>query len=1495
MIKILRIYLFVASLILVGAFSANAQNCTINAGQDRVICPGTSFILTGAATGSFAETAVWTQIAGPAVTISTTTVAGGAATATVSGYLQNVDYTFRLTAKCTDGSPVFDDAIYKASDLTVANLGPDRVECPGTITLVGNPLKPGETALWEVISGNLPVPSPATSASASVTLPTSGNSVGVTVFRYTIKNGSTNCTSSDLIEVRNLGGVFPVTAVSPLNASCYTLTASKQLSASYGGAGFGQQGTWSFISGPSTPSFANIHDNNTTVSNLSQGTYVVRWTVVGPCSTGSADVTINVDPPSQDVTPAGSPTMIYCDGRTTTILNGVKPLYTNETVQWTAAAGNPAGATIHSPTSATTTITGLNGSSNYNFNYTITNTVTGCSSSGTYSIRYTVPPAISITPTSPQILACEVGQLAVPYTISGGNLTQWALISGPSDSQIAADHPFGVYMTAASSIQNIIGLDKIGTYVVRFRRTSDNSSGGCVDAYADLSIVVSKTPYQAVGGTNQFLVCGTVNATLAGNAAQVGDSGSGQWSQVSGPNTAVIANKFLNTTAISNLVSGVYIFRWIVTGGAGCPNTQDDARVIVASQPTVVNAGASINACFGTPIKLDANVPERSETGTWTVFSQSPAAPASTISFSNVNDPKATATGFLANKTYVLRWTISNACGSIFNDVTINTDNTNGPKQAIAGANMCFTAATTNFNLAGNAPAVGETGTWTLLPGAPNVPTFNASLFNTAVSGATVGTYTFEWKLERGSCVPTRDTVVVTIAGPTTVATITGAPQQNVCSLAPLSLLANQPAANETGLWTQVEGPGGAVINNPTSYNTANVTGLIEARYKFRWTISNSACSSSSAEITYNIGEPPTTANAGTNQTLCDVTTATLAANVITTGTGLWSVVSGPSTPVFANVSSPTSTISNLELGTYVLTWKATNGPYCAPSTSNVTITIGQSAKAGADQTLCNVTSTVLIGNDGSTGTWTQTAGPAVTITPNSNNTAIVTGLTAGGNYTFQYAITVGGCGTATDLMNVTVSGPPSTADAGPDQEICTTSGTTANITAVAPVIGTGAWSFLSQPSGGVATIASSTTPATTVNNLSVPGVYILRWTVSNVNCSGTQSNNDVVRITVYLPPTTAQPMPAQTSACQGGVTLTGTTPVIGVGTWTYVSGGTNPGNIVINAPNSPTTTISGLDVAPGNPYIFKWTIANGVCASSSQNVSVNVVDVSPSQANAGVDAEVCTAAIGGTGTKTLTATAVVGGTGTWSVVSGPNSPTFSSFNDPVANVSNLIKGTYILKWKITNTSGCTTEDQVSLVVFDPPSVADAGDATASFCLYAPVQLAAVAPTSGIGTWTTFSKPAGSVNPVFSSVNANNATVGGLELGTYVFRWTTSNGPCTTYQDDITVTIQDCQVAIAKSAGTPVQQANGSYNVTFTFKVKNTGTTALSTVQVKDQLNLTFPSPKTFTKVSLNATGSLTANPTFNGTADQNLLTPASSALAAGQEETITLVVNVIL
>lgn len=1487
MAKFLRAPLILIAFTVLIFGTAKAQNCTINAGADRTVCPGQAFQLNGDVSGLFAQEAVWTQIAGPAVTISLTTVTSAKATATVSGYAENVTYTFRLSAKCTDGTPIVDDVIFTTSKLTVSKAGEDRVLCPGIVTMNANPVGPNETGVWSVVSGSLPVPSPSNSPNATVRLPTT-TGIGVTVFRWTITDGT--CTSFSEVKVRNLGGVSPVTAESPLSASCYTVTASKVLSASFGGNGNGQQGTWTFLSGPSTPVFDNIHSNVARVSNLIAGVYKIRWTVAGQCVNGSADVIINVAPASQNVTFAGQPTTVYCDGRTSTILNGNKPAYTNETVQWTGNPNNPTVATISSPNSPTTTIGNLNGSGTYKFTYTIKNTVTGCESSGTYQIEYTAPPSITL-PGSPHILPCNTTIYEIPYSVGGGNITKWALVSGPANSTLAATSGYNTYTVASDDRQMILGMDQIGTYVIRFRRYSNDASGGCNDAFADLSIVVSRPPYTANAGTPQYLNCNVTTTSLAGNVAQSGDVGSGQWSQVSGPGIATFADRKSNTSVISDLQSGVYTFRWIVSGGENdCGNTQADVNVIVASIPTIVEAGSPISTCYGTPVQLQGNLPLPNERGTWSTVTELPASPVSNLVFSNVNDPRATVSGLLAGKTYTLRWVISNSCGSISDDVTISTVNTNGPNQAIAGVDQCRPANTSSFTLAANAPESDETGTWTLLPGAPNVPTFN-NTFNTSVSNTVIGTYRFEWRLERNSCSVTRDTVVITVSAATTTAVIAGDPTQNVCGLGNLTLTANEPGVDETGNWSQVGGPGGAVINNPGSSNGATVSGLTAGRYKFRWTISNGACAQSFADITYNIGEPPTPSNAGTNQTLCDGTSTVLTANVITIGTGLWSVVSGPSTPVFSNMSSPTATVSGLKLGTYVLKWTSTNGSYCPASSSNVTLTVGQSAKAGADISICDATTTVLAGNEGSKGTWSQVSGPSTsTVSTNSDNTAIATGLIPG-EYIFRYTITTGGCNTLFDDVNVKVFGPPSVANGGADQELCTNITTFATISADLPINGTGKWSMI-QPDGGTATITNVDAENTTVTGLTTPGVYLLEWTVSSEGCTGTQSNKDVVRITVYAPPTTAEAMNNQNDACVDGVILTGTTPLVGVGTWTFVTGPNTP---VIDAPNSPTTTISNLQISP-TPYVFSWTITNGICASSTQNVSVIVTDVSPSVANAGTDNAICTNAIGSTGgTVTLSATAPVNGIGTWTVtnLTGPPPIFTPNVNAENATVSNLSRGTYEFVWTVRTESACTTQDNVSIQVFDPPSTADAGDETVSYCLYSPVQLSAEVPTSGLGTWTVFEKPTGSTDPVFSSINAPDATVSGLTQGTYVFRWTTSNGPCAISMDDITVIIESCEIAIAKSAGTPVPQSDGSYNITFTFKVKNTGTTTLTTLQVEDDLTRTFRSPKTFTKVSLESDSPLTVNNNFDGETDKNLLIPTSSTLADGEERSIRLVVNV--
>src|SRR5690606_17297210 len=93
-------------------------------------------------------------------------------------------------------------------------------------------------------------------------------------------------------------------------------------------------------------------------------------------------------------------------------------------------------------------------------------------------------------------------------------------------------------------------------------------------------------------------------------------------------------------------------------------------------------------------------------------------------------------------------------------------------------------------------------------------------------------------------------------------------------------------------------------------------------------------------------------------------------------------------------------------------------------------------------------------------------------------------------------------------------------------------------------------------------------------------------------------------------------------------------------GVWTVQSG-----SATITNPASPTTTITG--VTAGSSVTLRWSIDNGVCAESFDDI-VLINHALPSAAVAGADQEQCN-----DGTFTLGATAPVVGTGEWSVISG--------------------------------------------------------------------------------------------------------------------------------------------------------------------------------------------------------------------------------------------------
>ncbi|MEO6303272.1 MAG: gliding motility-associated C-terminal domain-containing protein [Bacteroidia bacterium] len=439
----------------------------------------------------------------------------------------------------------------------------------------------------------------------------------------------------------------------------------------------------------------------------------------------------------------------------------------------------------------------------------------------------------------------------------------------------------------------------------------------------------------------------------------------------------------------------------------------------------------------------------------------------------------------------------------------------------------------------------------------------------------------------------------------------------------------------------------------------------------YRRIVNGAGClGSPSNTLQITVAQLPSISNAGNSQTVCS-STITLAATNPTVGNGLWSVITGSGN--FTSASNPSSQVTSLSTGANTFLWTVSNGA-CPSSTSTVIITrddFPSIAVAGPSQTLCSTTTTLnantpLVG----IGLWSSTTGTGSIGSPSSAVTP-VNNLSVGQNK-FVWTVSNGICPMNVDTVVIKRDELPSLSNAGTDQHIC---GVNVLLTANTPVIGTGNWSFIS----GNGTIDNGSNPVANISGIS-PGINELIWTISNGVCL---SSIDTVIILSDVIPTIAD-AGNDRSVCSANVDLSANVPLIGVGSWSVLSGSAS-----INNSGQNNSSVTNLSIGSNT---FRWTIENGVCPATTDDITITQ-DLPPSIAVAGPDQET---------DKPVADIAAITpsvGNGFWSVIEGDAQ--IVNATNANTSVTDLSIGNNVIRW--TTTNGVCPESSDDILIYVKP------------------------------------------------------------------------------------------------------------------------------------------------------------------------------------------------
>ncbi len=784
--------------------------------------------------------------------------------------------------------------------------------------------------------------------------------------------------------------------------------------------------TWLTISGATAINYQPV--------TLLGTTQFRRIVTTALCNNGQGNnsniITITVNPQNTNQVTSDASRMI-CTG--TTLSYHITAQQPNTVFTWvSSASGTVTGNTASGSGDISDALTNSDPNNNGTVTYTITPFNNNCPGVP-FTLTVTVTPRPIITVNSTTNTICSGQPTGITFTANlTGTVFKWT--STASAGIFGNNNQQPVF---ASRIDDVLTSNITTAGTATYTITPIGPSG-CEGTPVTVTITVQPQPIQANAG-NDEQICAAGNFLLKGNNPA---PFTGTWTVTSGQTGLVFANANQYNTTVSGLQAGQqYTFRWTISGNNLCASTADDVVITDLQDLTNTIGFANPAVCFGQTATILGAQPVGG-TGSYLYSWQSSSDGNTWNTIAGQTGQNLAVT--LTASTYFRRIVTSGPCVNTSNSVQVVVQPQLAANSITANQLICYN--TTPTVLTGSTPTGGDGSynyqwqssadngaNWLSIPSANGINYQPVSLTTTTQFRRIVST-----ALCNGAQQNNSNVVTITVT-PRNTNTLNSASALTICTGTSLNYQPTAVQGNTSFTW--VSSASASITGNSASGTGAIHDALVNNDPVNNGTVSytitpiNNNCPGVPFTLTVTVTPIPQIIITNSGKQICSGNPTGITFNANIPGTFIkWTFdpvagIQGMNNqfPVIATRIDDilTSSLTTPATVVYHLTPISANG--CVGPTVDATVTVlpqPVTAKAGADDAICNSPVYTLNGNDPSpsTGKWTLTSGQTgVGFADATRYNTAVSGLVAGQQYTFRWTITsTGACSTSTDDVVIT-------------------------------------------------------------------------------------------------------------------------------------------------------------------------------------------------------------------------------------------------------------------------------------------------------------------------------------------------------------------------------------------------------------------------------------------------------------------------------------------